>query len=211
MNEPREYWDSLFRGIDPETMDFSLSRPASVLPDFCDRYLQRDDRILDLGCGGGRNACYLADRGYRVYGVDIAPAAVEFCIKRLERHHVSGIFRQGTIDSIPFPDNIFAAVICIATMDHVTLECARISIDEIRRVLSDDGVMMLTFDPPDTDEELIDDAEVLPDGTLKFIRGDQAGMLFRRYTDQEITDLLGENNIISFEHSKSGSRIVICR
>lgn len=211
MNEPQEYWDSLFSGIDPETMDFSLSRPASVLADFCDRYLQRDDKVLDLGCGGGRNACYLADRGYRVYGVDIAPAAVEFCMKRLERYHFSGIFRQGTLDCIPFPDNRFAAVVCIATLDHVTLECAGRSIDEIRRVLSDDGVMMLTFDPPDTDEDLIDEAEILPDGTLKFTRGDQTGMLFRRYTDQEITDMIEETCIISFEHSESGSRIVVCR
>ncbi|MCK4671378.1 MAG: class I SAM-dependent methyltransferase [Candidatus Aegiribacteria sp.] len=210
MNEPLEYWDSLFRDLDPETIDLSGSLPASVLPGFCDRYLKKGDRILDLGCGGGRNAAYLAGRGLQVYGVDIAQGAVEFCVKRLAQLQISGEFRQGTLDSIPFQDNEFAAVICIASLDHITLESARKSIAEIRRVLSDNGVVLLTFDPPDTDEEKIDEAEILPDGTLRFVSGAQKGMLFRRYSDREITDLAGEENIISFDHSANGARTVVC-
>lgn len=34
--------------------------------------------------------------------------------------------------------------------------------------------------------------------------------LFRRYTDQDITDLLEETDIISFEHSENGT-IIVCR
>ena len=49
MNEAVEYWDNLFRGLDPETMNLSKSLPASVLPGFCDRYLKKGDReITDL-------------------------------------------------------------------------------------------------------------------------------------------------------------------
>lgn len=44
MNEAVEYWDNLFRGLDPETMDLSKSLPASVLPGFCDRNLKKGDR-----------------------------------------------------------------------------------------------------------------------------------------------------------------------
>lgn len=91
------------------------------------------------------------------------------------------------------------------------LESDRKSIDEIRRVLSDGGVVLLTFDPPDTDEDQIDEALILPDGTLKFVSGDQKGMLFRRYSDLEINDLVGEENNISFDHSKNGGRTVVWR
>ncbi|MCD4847086.1 MAG: methyltransferase domain-containing protein [Candidatus Aegiribacteria sp.] len=211
MNEPLEYWDNLFRDLDPETMDLPRSLPASALPDFCDRYLKKGDRVLDLGCGSGRNAAYLAGRGFLVCGVDIAQGAVEFCVKRLAQLQLSGVFKQGTLENIPFPDNEFTAVVCIASLDHVTLDCASKSIDEIRRVLSESGVMLLTFDPPDTDEDIVDEAEILPDGTLKFVSGDQKGMLFRRYSDREITDLVGEENIISFNNTRSGGRTVVCR
>jgi SAM-dependent methyltransferase len=33
-------------------------------------------RVVDLGCGTGENACYLASRGHSVRGVDLAPTAI---------------------------------------------------------------------------------------------------------------------------------------
>lgn len=211
MVSPQDYWDSCFRGIDAETYDFSESKPAAALVDFCDNYLEEGVSVLDLGCGGGRNAHYLAQRGYRVYGVDISAAAVEFCQKRFARFNLSGTFKQGTFNHIPSSDNYFAGVICIAALDHVNSQTAKASIIEIRRVLVPGGVMLLTFDPQHIDEDILHEAEVLPDGTLKFVRGKQRGMMFRRYKNLEIKSLLEEKNIISFNTSKEGSRIVVCR
>jgi SAM-dependent methyltransferase len=210
MLNPRDYWESRFREIDPETYDFSRSKPSAVLAGFCENYLKDGATILDLGCGGGRNAHHLAQKGYQVYGVDIAAEAVEFCRKRFARYDLPGTFEQGTFDQIPFPDNYFAGVICIAVLDHATLESAQAALAEIRRVLMPNGVILLTFDPPDTDEEILDEAEVLPDGTLRFVRGKQAGMLFRRYEDGEIKSLLGEQHIISLDYSNERDRVIVC-
>ena len=211
MIEPRDYWESCFEGMDAESHDFSKSKPASVVVDFCDNHLKDEAVVLDLGCGGGRNAHYLAQRGYKVCGVDIAATAVEFCQKRFARFSLPGTFRQGTFDRIPFPDGIFSGVISIAAFDHVTLKTAQTSIVEVRRVLAPGGVILLTFDPLDRDEDILDEAEVLADGTLKSIRGKQAGMLFRRYQDKEIKSLLGEPSIISFDHAENGTRVAVCR
>jgi len=128
MCEPRDYWERRFEGIDPQSYDFSKGKPASALGDFCVNYLKEEAAVLDLGCGGGRNAHYLAERGYKVYGLDIAAAAVDFCRKRFARFNLPGTFRQGTFDDIPFPDGFFSAVICIDALDHVTLETAKTSI-----------------------------------------------------------------------------------
>ena len=126
-------------------------------------------------------------------------------------HNLSGEFIRGTFDHIPFPDNHFAGVICIAALDHVTHETAQTAIIEIRRVLVPHGPLLLTFDPPDTDDDSLDEAEVLDDGTLVFVRGEQNGMVFRRYRDEEIRLLLGAQRIVSFDYSDSGTRIVVCR
>lgn len=211
MFDLQDYWEHRFKGIDPETYDFSKSKPAATLAGFYENYLKDGDTVLDLGCGGGRNAHYLAQRGYNIHGVDIAVGAVEFCQKRFARYNLSGTFKQGTFDNIPFPDDHFLGVICIAALDHITIECAQASITEIRRVLAASGVILLTLDPPETDEDILDEAEVLPDSTMKFIRGEQTGMLFRRYQNEEIKSLLGEQNIISFDHTENGDRVIVCR
>ena len=209
--DPREYWESCFEHIDAGTYDFLKSKPAPSLITFCDKHLEDGAAVLDLGCGGGRNAQYLAQRGYKVYGVDIAAAAVEFCQKCFARYGLTGIFKKGTFDQIPFPDAFFSGVICIAALDHVTLEVAQQAVLEIRRVLADGGLVHFTFDPLNTDEERLSEAEVMSDGTLKFTRGKQKGMLFRRYRDVEILSLLGEKSILSFDTSNEGTRVVVTR
>lgn len=39
-------------------------------------------RVLDVGCGAGRHAIYLQNKGFDVLGIDITPLAIEVCKKR---------------------------------------------------------------------------------------------------------------------------------
>jgi SAM-dependent methyltransferase len=205
MLNPRDYWESRFRELDKETYDFSQSKPSSVLAGFCENYLKIGATVLDLGCGEGRNAHYLAQMGYQVYGVDITAEAVKFCRERFALYDL-----PGTFEHLSFPDDHFAGIICIAALDHVTFESSQIAMAEIRRVLMPNGMILLTFDPLDQDEEILDEAEVLTDGTLRFVRGKQAGMVFHRYKDEEIKSLLGEQNILSYDYSDEGDRVIVC-
>ncbi|MFE1776662.1 SAM-dependent methyltransferase [Streptomyces sp. NPDC059008] len=62
-------WDDLYTGDGSDTADpdLVLLAPADGLP---------PGRALDLGCGAGGNALALAERGWRVTGVDLAPRAI---------------------------------------------------------------------------------------------------------------------------------------
>jgi ubiquinone/menaquinone biosynthesis C-methylase UbiE len=208
---PQDYWESHFKSIDPEKYDFSESKPAASLVNFCNKYLKIGDTVLDVACGGGRNAHDLAQKGYNVYGIDIAQSAILFCKKRFVRFNLLGTFKQGTMDKLTFPDDFFAGVVCVAAIDHVTTDCARRSLGEMRRVLVPGKAILLTFDHPKQDEDIIHQAEVLADGTFKYVQGVYVGMLFRRYTDEEIESLIGRQNIISFDHTEEGTRVIVCR
>jgi SAM-dependent methyltransferase len=39
-------------------------------------------RVLDIGCGAGRQALYLQDKGHDVTGIDVSPLAISLCKKR---------------------------------------------------------------------------------------------------------------------------------
>jgi len=206
-----EFWERVLSTKNPETADFSQSRPQENLRTYCDIYLKRKARILDLGCGGGRNAHYLAQEGCEVHGVDISPSAVDFCQGRLKRFNLSGTFKQGEMTRIPYEDSFFDGIVCVAALDHVTMKGAKKAVKEMRRVKSAEATMFITFDPPGRDEEIRGEAEEQEDGSLYFVKGEQKGMLFRRYSDDEIRNLIGVENIISFEHTDEGERIIVCR
>ncbi len=209
MSSPEYFWNKRLSTIDIDTYDFSVSNHEATLDLFCEKYLQEGDSVIDLGCGGGRNARYLAKMGFRTYGVDFSELAVDFCRKVSIKLNLQGTFGIGYPDNIPFPDDFFSAAICIAVLDHVVKDKARKAISEMCRVTKPGAAMIITFDPIDRVDIFKGEAKQLPDGSLHYIKGEKSGLVFRQYSDEEIIDLIGEDKIISFEKDDTGHRVVI--
>jgi SAM-dependent methyltransferase len=69
-------------------------------------------RVLDVGCGAGRHALYLQEKGFEVVGMDNSPLAIEVCKQRglrnaevLPFHRIS--LRLGVFDTILMMGNNF--------------------------------------------------------------------------------------------------------
>lgn len=79
----------------------------------------REGRILDLGCGAGRNLVYLLREGYDVYGVDSDPQAVER-VRRLAGKLSPALpasnFRLESIEEVSFPNGFADFVISSAVL-----------------------------------------------------------------------------------------------
>jgi SAM-dependent methyltransferase len=73
-----------------------LWRPNSWLEEHW-RLLPEGGRVFDVAMGSGRNAVFLAMRGYRVEGEDILPEAVRFARALAARHRVSIDAREGDL------------------------------------------------------------------------------------------------------------------
>lgn len=58
-----------------ETRD-ALGQPTSIFVDFFDQFNQKYARVLDVGCGQGRDAVFIAKLGHSVVGVDISPNGI---------------------------------------------------------------------------------------------------------------------------------------
>ncbi len=77
------------------------------------------DKVLDAGCGSGRNAFYLLTQGVDVYGVDSNPVAVEGLrdlARELGRPADDEHFRAGPLEALTFADDAFDVVICSAVL-----------------------------------------------------------------------------------------------
>jgi SAM-dependent methyltransferase len=93
-------------------------------------------RILDAGCGTGRNLVEFGGLG-EAEGVDISPQAVEFC----HRRGLPGV-RQSVLERLPFEDGRFDLIIATDVIEH--LDDPRAALAELRRVAAPGAKLVIT-------------------------------------------------------------------
>ena len=82
--------------------------------------IRKGMRVLDAGCGVGRNLVYLLRAGYEVYGADADPAAirtVRHLAATLAPHLPEENFRLEAIEALTFPE-AFADVVIGSAVLH---------------------------------------------------------------------------------------------
>ncbi|MBK9338125.1 MAG: class I SAM-dependent methyltransferase [Lewinellaceae bacterium] len=73
------------------------------------------DTILDAGAGAGRNLHWFVGQGFRVFGTDRDPAAVE-ALRQNYPDVPAEHFRVAPVETLPFPDAFFHHIICCAVL-----------------------------------------------------------------------------------------------
>jgi ubiquinone/menaquinone biosynthesis C-methylase UbiE len=133
-SERVEEWAANFSDLEPRSLEAQnvLSRHRFAL-EMLENVVPPGSKVLDAGCGTGEMAARLAERGYEVWGVDIAEPMVRYA----SYHHKSGRFRVGDVERIPFDDNTFDAVVCLGVIEYLANDEQALS--EIRRVLKPGG------------------------------------------------------------------------
>ena len=133
-------------------------------------------RILDAGCGGGRNLPYFLARGYEVFAIDEDPAAVA-AVKKLAAQLAPTLphdnIRQGALHVLPWPDGRMDAVICSAVL-HFARDRGHFDrmLDELWRVLARGGLFFARLASSIGIEHLLSDTTGrvrLPDGSDRFV------------------------------------------
>ncbi|HET9379926.1 MAG TPA: class I SAM-dependent methyltransferase [Streptomyces sp.] len=84
-----DWWDAFYTDRS-RRVPFFVAKPDESLADWLDRGLLTPGRALDLGCGPGRNALHLAERGFDVDAVDLSPTAVEWARERAREAGADG-------------------------------------------------------------------------------------------------------------------------
>ncbi|MGI8920384.1 MAG: class I SAM-dependent methyltransferase [Solirubrobacteraceae bacterium] len=93
-------------------------------------------RILDAGCGSGRNMLMLGEFG-QVTGLEPAGASLSRA-----RERAAGAVTAGTIEAMPFADGAFELAVCLDVIEH--LDDDRAALTELRRVVAPGGRLVVT-------------------------------------------------------------------
>jgi tellurite methyltransferase len=101
-------------------------------------------RVLDAGCGDGRNLIYLLQHGFDCYGVDSEPSAIDLIRRtasRLAPNLPATNFVVADLTRLPHSDGQMQAVVCSAVLHFADDEAHFTAmVDEMWRVLARGGL-----------------------------------------------------------------------
>jgi SAM-dependent methyltransferase len=100
-------------------------------------------KLLDLGCGAGRHALFLAAEGYSVSACDFSHAGIDETKRRTQGRNLTVAVCQCEADQLPFSDNEFDGIVCYGVLYYLPCERYRNAVQEIHRVLKPGGKALI--------------------------------------------------------------------
>ena len=123
---------------EPATLDL-FAKLATAVPPW--RAEEGPLAVLDVGCGPGRVAGLLDDRGLTTIGIDLSPGMIEIA----RRDHPGPDFRVGSMTDLDLPDGGLAGVLSWWSIIHLPRDVVPQAFAEFHRVLAPGGVLVLGF------------------------------------------------------------------
>lgn len=126
---PQEYWDNCRKYLND-----SYTLPVDEI--YPNRYLAittqlnelkpKPHTILEIGCFIGYGMNILEDNGFEVYGIDIFKGGLEA--------RVNDNIVKASVESLPFADKSFDAVISLGVLEHIHRSGVKETLKEMERV-----------------------------------------------------------------------------
>ncbi len=133
------------------------------------QFLSGNHKILDVGCGTGKNIETFSEYGI-CFGIDSSPEAISFCKKR----GIKNVIR-GNVEKMPYPNKSFNIVTALDVLEHVDDSK---SLREIHRIIQDKGIIIVT----------------VPAFPQLWSKWDEVLHHKRRYTEKSLKNLLQKND-----------------
>ena len=139
------------------------------------------NKVLDVGCGSGRNLPYFLRNGYEVFGIDPSPQAVE-AVKQLSAELAPNNSLENfvvcTAESMPYDDASFDLIICSAVLHFARNEQHFYNmLLSMFRVLKSGGYFFARLASDIGIEKLVrplgNRRYLLPDGSERFLVNEQ--------------------------------------
>ena len=164
--------------------------------------INKNDLVLDAGCGFGRHSIETLNRRATVFSMDLDMESLRktrFTLAQLKKKHLNNdscsyLVHSGDAMNLPFEDQTFDKIICSEAMEHISDDFRACS--ELTRVLKKNGKIAITV-PTIFSEQLYD--------MLTFEYFSTPGGHIRKYNPKKLVEIMNKNGLeiysIGFKHS----------
>lgn len=142
---PRKYYeayDDRYRQVHSENLIWFTEDPSPIVGEILSEFdISKSAKLLEIGCGEGRDAEYLLEQGFDLLATDISAAAISYCQKRkpgfADKFQVLDCIRQRL-------DAKFDFIYAVAVIHMLVLDEDRIGFYQfVREQLSETGIALI--------------------------------------------------------------------
>ena len=144
IKKDREWWTKFYTNKEIQC-PFFVNKPDENLVEFIDSgIMYTEARILELGCGNGRNSIWLAEKGFEVDGIDFSASAIESALHKIEMNKKLKVnFYCESIFEHPYKENEYDLVYDCGCFHHISPHRRTSYIDILMRSLKRKGYFLL--------------------------------------------------------------------
>ena len=134
---------------------------------------QKSQKILDAGCGSGRNIKWFLQNDFDIYGIDTSEAAI-MNLKKVNSNLADDQLLVAALEKIPFDNNFFDHIICSAVLHFAnSVTHFKEMFSELLRVLKPGGTLFIRMASDigiENQVELLSEGNYkIPDGSMRFL------------------------------------------
>lgn len=157
-------WDSFYADR-AKPCPFFVAFPDESLAEWVGSGAIAPGRAIDLGCGHGRNAVYLAKQGFRVEGLDVSATALQWARDRAAEARVDVTWRNKSVFDAQLAAGSYALVHDSGCFHHIAPHRREQYVDLVVNALQPGGWFTLTTFRPEGGSGYTDD-QVYERGSL---------------------------------------------
>lgn len=105
-------------------------------------HIVKGKKVLDAACGEGYGSNILSQYATSVTGIDISNEAVTYAKEHYKRDNLKYIC--ASIENIPLEDHSIDVIVSFETIEHVNADLQEKFLQEIKRVLKPDGILIMS-------------------------------------------------------------------
>src|SRR3954452_7717652 len=149
------WWDGFFADR-ARPCPFFVDRPDENLAEWFDAGRLAPGRVLELGCGQGRNAIYLAGRGCDVDAVDFSAEAIGWAAERAATAGVTVNLLCCSVFDLPLADGSYDFVVDSGCFHHLAPHRRQDYVKLVTRALRPGGKFALACFRPEAGSDFTD-------------------------------------------------------
>jgi SAM-dependent methyltransferase len=158
-------------------------------------------RVLDIGCGRGRHALFLAEMGFDVTATDISPEGIEQLEREAKNRKLDGKIKTLVSDmlELPFEKNSFDGILGFHSIFHTDYAGLKKVISKITAMLKKSGQLYITFNSKSNSSFRADDNTVVDEYTIIRHFGNEDGIPHTFLEHNDIIGLLKDYKILKMQ------------